>query len=97
MMAAAMHSQRAGESAGPRGLTLVAGRRHEDTTSAEERGSAPSSLLDVLETVSAGPAASEEIIAFLIERGKARDRVVSEREAVAALQVALALEWLRPA
>jgi eukaryotic-like serine/threonine-protein kinase len=97
MMAAAMHSQRGGESAGPRGLTLVAGRRHEDATSAEERGSAPSSLLDVLETVSAGPAASEEIIAFLIERGKARDRVVSEREAVAALQVALALEWLRPA
>jgi len=96
MMTAAMHSQRSSESIGPRGLTLVSGRRYEDTTSAEERGSAPSSLLDVLEAVASGPAASDAVITFLIERGKARDRVVSEREALAALQVALALEWIRP-
>ena len=31
----------------------------------------------------------------LIERGQARERVVSEREALAAVQVAMALEWLR--
>lgn len=96
MMTAAMHAQRASESAGPRGLTLVSGRRHEDTASAEERGGAPSSLLDVLEAVASGPVASEAVVRFLIERGKARDRVVSEREALAALQVALALEWIRP-
>jgi eukaryotic-like serine/threonine-protein kinase len=96
MMTAAMHAQRGGESLGPRGLTLTLGRRYEDTPSPEERGSAPSSLLDVLGAVSAGPAASEEVVSVLIERGKARDRVVSEREALAAVQVALALEWVRP-
>lgn len=96
MMTAAMHAQRSTESLGPRGLTLASGRRYQDTTSIEERGAAPSSLLDVLDAVASGPAASNEAIRFLIERGTARDRVVSEREALAALQVALALEWIRP-
>ena len=95
MMTAAMHSQR-GESSGPRGRVLLPGRRHEDTTSAEERGSAPSSLLDVLEAVGSGPTPTEDVVRLLVERGAARERVVSEREALAAVQVALTLEWIRP-
>ncbi|HWO14257.1 MAG TPA: DUF4388 domain-containing protein, partial [Polyangiaceae bacterium] len=94
MMTAAIHAK--GADAPPLlGLSLLPGRRHEDATSSEERGAAPSSLLDVLEVVGAGPAASEAVVRSLIERGQARERVISEREALAAVQVAMALEWLR--
>jgi eukaryotic-like serine/threonine-protein kinase len=71
------------------------GRRFEDAAAGEERGSAPSSLLDLLDVVSAGSATLAEASRALIERGKARHRVVTPREAHAAVTVALALEWLR--
>jgi serine/threonine protein kinase len=95
MMTAALHAQR---SSGVTGLAerFAPGRRHEDARGVEERGSAPSSLLDLVEVVTSEGVASAAAIAELIERGKARLRVVSEREACAALAVALALEWIRP-
>jgi hypothetical protein len=78
-----------------RAATILPGRRFEDAYGAEERGSAPSSLLDLLAVVGHGPASLADVSLALIERGKARERVVSERETHAALMVAIALEWLR--
>jgi eukaryotic-like serine/threonine-protein kinase len=93
MMTAAMHAQRA--ASGDLAERIAPGRRHEDTSLAEERGSAPSSLLDLVDVVAPGGVRSSVAIGELIERGKARQRVVGEREARGALTVALALEWIR--
>lgn len=93
MMAGAIHILARGDAL--RIATLLPGRRHEDTQSPEERGSAPSSLLDLLDVVVTGEVSLSDACQALIDRGKARERVVSEREAHAAVMVALALEWLR--
>jgi eukaryotic-like serine/threonine-protein kinase len=93
MMLAAM--QALGRGHVLRATTILPGRRFEDAYAAEERGSAPSSLIDLLEIVGKGPASLADVSLALIERGKARERVVSKREAHAALMVAIALDWLR--
>jgi hypothetical protein len=93
MMAGAIHNLARGEALLV--TTLSPGRRHEDVGSPEERGSAPSSLLDLADLVSGAEVPLREISQGLIDRGKARERVVSEREAHAAVMVALALEWVR--
>jgi hypothetical protein len=93
MMAAAVHAISRGETLGLE--AIVPGRRYEDTRAAEERGSAPSSLLDLLDVVAAGPVTIPELSRVLAERGKSRERVVSDREAHAAVMVAIALEWVR--
>jgi eukaryotic-like serine/threonine-protein kinase len=93
MMTAAMHAGRV--PAGDLAERIAPGRRHEDTHLPEERGSAPSSLLELVEIVAAGAVGGAAAIGELIERGKARQRVVGEREARASLTVALALEWIR--
>jgi serine/threonine protein kinase len=93
MMAGAIHSLARGEALSV--VTLLPGRRHEDARTAEERGSAPSSLLDLIDVVAAGEVPLSDASQALVDRGKARERVVSERETHAAVMVAVALEWLR--
>ncbi len=93
MMAAAIQALSRGATLGLD--AIMAGRRYEDTRDAEERGSAPSSLLDLLDVVDGGPVTIAELCHALSERGKARERVVSERETHAAVMVAVALEWVR--
>lgn len=75
--------------------TIVPGRRYEDAQSPDERGGVPPSLIDLLEIAGPGPLTLAGASAALLERGRARARVVSEREAHAALTVAIALEWMR--
>jgi hypothetical protein len=94
MMAAAVHAISRGATLGLD--AVIPGRRYEDTQDAEERGSAPSSLLDLLDVVAAGPVTIAESCRALGERGKVRARLVSDREALAAVMVAVALEWVRP-
>jgi hypothetical protein len=94
MMMAAMHGVARGDV--PSVETILPGRRFEDAQTPEERGAAPPSLLDLMEIVGAGSISVADASRALIERGKARERVVSEREAQAAVMVAIALEWLRP-
>ncbi len=74
---------------------LHLGRRFEEAGTSEERGDAPASLLDLLTLIRPGLSV-DEAVAKLGEMGKARNRTVSEREARAALVVALALQWARP-
>lgn len=93
MMMAAMQALARGDTL--RVAAIVPGRRFEDAQAPEERGGAPSSLIDLLEIVGTGPLTLAAASSTLIERGKARERVVSEREAHAALTVAIALEWMR--
>jgi hypothetical protein len=93
MMMATMHVLAQAEP--PQAESFEPGRRYEDARTAEERGSAPSSLLDLLDLVADGCTTLGDASLALVERGKARDRVVSEREVRAALKVAIALEWLR--
>lgn len=95
MMAAAIHALARGRELP--GEDFLPGRRHEDAQAAEERGSAPSTLLELLDVVSAGPVSLSDASQALRDRGKLRQRVVSEREARAAVMVALALEWVRTA
>jgi serine/threonine protein kinase len=71
------------------------GRRFEETSQPDERAAAPSSMVDLLEAVARGPVRIAGLSQLLIEKGKARERVVSEREALAAVVVALPLEWVR--
>jgi hypothetical protein len=98
MMTAAMHSLKQNPEALARVESIVPGRRSEEAATPEERGSAPSTLLDLLALVgTAGVSVPlAELSHALIERAKARDRVVSDREARGAVLVALALEWVRP-
>jgi hypothetical protein len=93
MMAGAIHVLSRGEALKVNALSP--GRRHEDAQAPEERGSAPSFLLDLIDVVGAGEVSLSDASQALIDRGKARDRVVSEREAHAAVLVAFALEWAR--
>jgi serine/threonine-protein kinase len=93
MMAGAIHILARGEAM--RLETLLPGRRHDDARTPEERGSAPSSLLDLIDVVGEGEVALADATAALIDRGKARERMVTEREAHAAVMVAVGLEWLR--
>jgi hypothetical protein len=93
MMTAAMQALARGDVL--RAQTIVPGRRFEDSKTPEERAGVPSSLIDLLEIAASGPLTPAEASGALSERGKARQRVVSEREAHAALIVAIALEWLR--
>jgi hypothetical protein len=93
MMAGAIHTLARGEALSV--VTLSPGRRHEEARTAEERGSAPSSLLDLIDVVAAGEVPLSDASQALVDRGKARERVVSERETHAAVMVAVALEWLR--
>jgi hypothetical protein len=93
MMMAALQALARGEPLGV--AAVVPGRRFEDAKAPEERGSAPSSLLDLHDLVGAGPATIGDATRALTERGQARERVVSEREVQAAVRVALALEWVR--
>jgi len=93
MMAGAIHALARGEAL--RIGALLPGRRHDDAREPEERGSAPSSLLDLVDVVAGGEVTLDDASQALIECGRARDRVVSEREAHAAVMVAVALEWVR--
>jgi serine/threonine protein kinase len=96
MMMAALQALARGEPL--RVESIVPGRRFEEAKTPDERGSAPSSLLDLLDlfdVVGNAPVPVAEATRTLIERGRARDRVVSEREVHAALRVAMALEWVR--
>jgi serine/threonine protein kinase len=93
MMVAALHALARGEPLGV--ATIIPGRRFEDAKTPEERGCAPSSLLDLLDLIGGGPLTLGGATQALIERGHARERVVSEREVHAAVRVALALEWVR--
>ena len=95
MMMAAMHSPVLAGEALPDAAALVPGRRYEDAHAPEERGAAPSSMLDLLELVVAGPISAGAATRALIERGSARERAVTDREARSALLVAIALEWVR--
>ena len=73
---------------------LLPGRRFDDTESEEERGDAPAPLVELLGMVGSGlPLA--DVLQQLIQLGKARGRSLPEREARAAVMVALALEWVR--
>jgi hypothetical protein len=93
MMTAALQTLARGD--GLSASAILPGRRFEDSKSPEERGSAPSSLLDLLDVVAAGSVSVADATQALIERGKARERVVSEREVHAAVKVATLLEWVR--
>jgi hypothetical protein len=96
MMTAALQALARGEVLPAR--TIAPGRRFDDSKSPEERGSAPSSLLDLvdlLDRVGAAGMTLADATEQLIERGKARERVVSEREVHAAVKVAILLEWVR--
>jgi hypothetical protein len=93
MMTAAMQALSRGDVLGVK--TMVPGRRFEDAQAPEERAGVPSSLIDLLEVAASGPLTLAGASEALSERGKARQRVVSEREAHAALIVAIALEWMR--
>lgn len=94
MMTAAMQLLRQGPDPLAGLDVIVPGRRFEDASDPDERGAAPSSLIDLLEAVAAGRVRVAEACERLIEKGKARERVVSEREALAAVLVALALGWV---
>jgi serine/threonine-protein kinase len=95
MMTAAIQSLRQGPDPLARVEVIMPGRRFEEASEPEERGGAPSSMIDLLEAVSAGPLRLEQASERLVEQGKMRQRVVSEREARAAVVVAMALEWVR--
>ena len=73
---------------------LHPGRRFDSTASEEERGGAPPTLLELVKLLGTGlrlAEAIERLGAWGLQVGRA----VSEREARAAVLVAIALEWLR--
>jgi hypothetical protein len=94
MMAGAMLQLR--QSADPlaKVTRLHPGRRFDDTASEEERAGAPPTLLELVRLL--GPGLP---LALALERlgawGEQVGRPVAEREARAAVLVAVALEWLR--
>jgi serine/threonine protein kinase len=94
MMAGAMLMARQGPDPLASVQRLHPGRRRPDADSSEERGDAPRCLISLLELVQRGPSIPEVINAQL-EGTKGEERPTSEREARAAIQVALALEWVR--
>ena len=60
----------------------------------EERGDAPKCILALLDLAARGPSIAEAVSA-LEASGKSEGRATPEREARAAILVALALEWIR--
>lgn len=73
---------------------VLPGRRFEDTESDEERGDAPAPLVELLGMVGSGLRLAD-VLHELVKLGRARGRSLPEREARAAVMVALALEWVR--
>lgn len=73
---------------------ILPGRRFDDTHSDEERGDAPAPLLDLLGLMGSGLPLTD-VLHQLVTLGKARGRSLPEREARAAVMVALALEWVQ--
>lgn len=77
------------------GVTRIRpGRRFEDTESEEERGDAPPPLLELLGMLGSGMRLTD-LLQQLVKLGSERARALPEREARAAVMVALALEWAR--
>jgi hypothetical protein len=73
---------------------LHLGRRFDAAAAEEERGGAPSTLIELLARIGGGlplPDAIQRLAAW----GQDTGRPASEREARAAILVACALEWLR--
>jgi serine/threonine-protein kinase len=73
---------------------LRPGRRFDATAAEEERGGAPSTLLELLAQIGGG-LPLPDAIRRLASWGQSTGRPVSEREARGAILVACALEWLR--
>jgi hypothetical protein len=73
---------------------LHPGRRFDATATEEERGGAPSTLIELLALIGGG-LPLPDMLQRLAVGGQAAGRPVSEREARAAILVACALEWLR--
>jgi len=94
MMAGAMLQLRQPGDPLSRVTRLHPGRRFNEAASEEERGGAPASLLELPNFVSTGSALAE-VIERMLGWARESQRVVPEREARAAIVVALALEWLR--
>jgi len=94
MMAGAMLQLRQPGDPLARVARLHPGRRFNEAASEEERGGAPASLLELPSFVRTG-SALVDVIEHLLGWARESQRVVPEREARAAIVVALALEWLR--
>ncbi len=94
MMAGAMLMARQGPDPLASFQRLHPGRRRSDADSSEERGDAPKCLLSLLELVQRGPSIAE-VVSALEASGAGAERPTPEREARAAIQVAIALEWIR--
>jgi serine/threonine protein kinase len=92
MMAGAMLLLRQSQGPLAQVTRLQPGRRFAETATEEERGSAPPSLLALAAVIGRGLSLAETL-AGLMEPGSGRS--VPEREARAAVLVALALEWVR--
>jgi serine/threonine-protein kinase len=94
LMAGAMLQLRQGADPLAPVTRLRPGRRFEAAAGEEERGGAPSTLLELLAQIGGGlPLA--DAIQRLASWGQSTGRPVSAREARAAVLVACALEWLR--
>lgn len=74
---------------------ILPGRRFEDTESEEARGDAPAPLLELLGMMMGSGLPLADVLQQLVTLGRARGRALPEREARAAVMVALALEWVR--
>ena len=94
MMAGAMLLARQGPDPLASFQRLHPGRRRSDADSSEERGDAPKCILALLDLAARGPSIAEAVSA-LEASGKSEGRATPEREARAAILVALALEWIR--
>ncbi|HKO90179.1 MAG TPA: serine/threonine-protein kinase [Polyangiaceae bacterium] len=94
MMAGAMLQLRQPGDPLARVTRLHPGRRFNQAASEEERGGAPAVLLELPNLVSTASALGD-VIERLFGWARQSQRVVPEREARAAIIVALALEWLR--
>jgi serine/threonine protein kinase len=93
MMAGAMLLSRQGEDP-LRGLSrLHPGRRFNETSAAEEMADVPASLLGLAQIIRPGQTLSEALTQ--LTRSEPGERAIPEREARAAVTVALALEWVR--
>jgi serine/threonine-protein kinase len=94
MMAGAMLLLRQTEDVLAHVVRLHPGRRFAEAESQEERGDAPASLRELLALLRPALPLSEAV-RQLMAWGKGLERALPEREARAAILVALALEWVR--
>jgi hypothetical protein len=94
MMAGAMLLARQGPDPLASFQRLHPGRRRADADSSEERGDAPRCILALLDFAARGPSIAQ-VVSALEAGSQGEERPISEREARAAILVALALEWLR--